>query len=208
MTDGDHVNQNLDLCNNNQVIVATSTTCSSNNEAAESKSTSTKPAVKSAFSKLHEIANLKSSLREALGSDGKRNFQHFDDVKHASLSTSGDVTLNQMTSARTRQVADVAPEMSTAKETKDGQKNVILKGTKQQLLMVKFMEDVMVHLYKLEGLLKGANEKFQNVLCYCGEDPELSSPHFFSTLHAFCGAFDEAKRYVDVQNRKRLKMKK
>ncbi len=208
MTDDDHVNQNLDLCNDNQVVATTTTTCTSNNKAAESKSISTKPAARSSFRSLHKIANLKSSLREALGSDGKRNFQHFDSVKQVSLSTSGDVTLNQMTSAGTRQVADIALEMSTTGEAKDGQKNVILKATKQQLLMVKFMEDVMVQLNKLEVLLKGSNEKYKNVLCYCGEDPELSSPDFFSTLRAFCGAFDEAKRYVDRQNRMRLKMKK
>ncbi len=89
------------------------------------------------------------------------------------------------------------------KKTEGKQKKVgtLENCTKQQLMLARFMEDVMVKLYQMEILLKNSSEKYQNVLCYCGEDPELSSPDFFSTLHAFCGAFEEAKRYVDRQNR-------
>ncbi len=206
MADGNAFNQNLDLCGDNQLGATTSTSCTSNNEAAEeSESTSTKPAVKS-HRKLLEIANMKSSLRDAVGSDGKR-FQHFDNVKVVS-SSSHDVTLSEITSDGSSHVAGVVPEMSTTEETKARQDNVILQGTKQQNRMVKFMEDAMVQLSRLELLLKGSNKKFQSVLCYCGENPELTSLEFFSTLHAFCGAFDEARRYVDRQNRMRLKMAK
>ncbi len=161
------------------------------------------PIPKSPSMKLYEIAHLKSSLREGVGSDGRRNLQHFDSVIDVRISTSDVATTRQAE-------VDIAAEMMP-RETKleRGLKKVVLKGcTKQQLMLARFMEDVMVKLDQMELLLKNASEKYQNVLRYCGEDPELSSPDFFSTLHAFCSAFEEAKRYVDRQSRSRERQRR
>ncbi len=166
--------------------------------------------------KLYEIANMKSSLREGLVSDGRRNFQHFDNVKDTVIVSSSiggdDEMLNSQvatpistgsTSLSSRQVEKEAVDDTAVKKIGGpaAEIKVIMKGTKQQLMLASFMEDVTVKLNEMELLLNDISEKYYSVLCYCGEDPELSLPDFFSTLHTFCGVFDEAKRFVDRQNR-------
>ncbi|CAN0381512.1 unnamed protein product [Ascophyllum nodosum] len=57
-------------------------------------------------------------------------------------------------------------------------------------------------------LVQEMQNNFAGALSYFGEDPELTSQEFFTTLHSFIQAFEAAKVYVDRQAKKKEQERK
>jgi len=64
-----------------------------------------------------------------------------------------------------------------------------------------FLHATQDRVSKLNLAVQRMNSKFQSILRYFGEDPELSSDEFFKTLHSFSTAFEEAREDVERSQR-------
>eukprot|EP00953_Heterococcus_sp_UTEX-ZZ885_P007435 4502-Heterococcus_DN1.PRE.1 len=64
-----------------------------------------------------------------------------------------------------------------------------------------FMRRAESDLESARRLMESMEKKFAKVLEYFGEDPELAPNKFFTTLHSFIAAFDEARVYVERQQK-------
>jgi len=64
-----------------------------------------------------------------------------------------------------------------------------------------FIQKVEGELNECQRLIDKVESKFMGVIDYFGEDPEMSPQKFFTTLHSFMLAFDEACLYVERQKK-------
>ncbi|CAM9203099.1 unnamed protein product, partial [Ascophyllum nodosum] len=71
-----------------------------------------------------------------------------------------------------------------------------------------WMKKVEEDLAASATLVQEMQNNFAGALSYFGEDPELTPQEFFTTLHSFIQAFEEAKVYVDRQAKKKEQERK
>ncbi|CAN0550175.1 unnamed protein product, partial [Ectocarpus sp. 12 AP-2014] len=71
-----------------------------------------------------------------------------------------------------------------------------------------WMKHAEEELAASETLVEEMQSNFSGALSYFGEDPELTPQEFFTTLHSFIKAFDEARAYVDRQAKKKEQERK
>ncbi|CAN0402464.1 unnamed protein product, partial [Discosporangium mesarthrocarpum] len=78
-----------------------------------------------------------------------------------------------------------------------------LKKLDPRVALAHWMESTDLELSRCRKLIEDMQTNFNGVLAYFGEDPELTPQEFFTTLHTFIKAFDEAKIYVERQAKKK-----